>query len=631
MADSERERSGSNGTGDIGGLSVAAILLGLAATVVMTAANVYLGLYAGMTVSASIPAAVAALAVFRLLRRRSLHQSNVVQTMASAGESLAAGVLFTVPALVLTGAWERFHYWQTTLMALCGGLLGVVFMIPLRRVLIVQKNELTYPEGVACSGVLRAGAGQAGGMLVIGWGAVAGASAKLAGSGLGLVAGAVEWATRVGGRVVYVGSDIAPALLAVGYIINLRIAVLVFVGGAMGWLVGVPLLSGEPVAGEQALDAAWRIWSTRIRYVGVGAMIVGGLWSIVTMRSGIVAGLGRLRDVFAGSGSDVTGEAGRDMPLGQLGATFVVCTALILVLYRMLTGSMPVSLTALVCMVVAAFVFSAVSSYITGLVGSSNNPVSGMTISALLGTALFFVVLGFEGRAAIVATLGVAAVVCCAACTAGDCSQDLKTGHLVGTSPRAQQYAQILGVVAASLVIAPVLTLLHVTYGIGEGLKAPQSVLFARLTEGIFGSRELPSDMLAAGAAVGVAVVVIDTLLKRSGARFRLHVMPVAVGIYLPFSLSVPILAGGLVHAVVTRRSGADKGASGPGTLFSSGLIAGEALMGVAVAALVYLEWNVKVPHVSGVLQNVLGVAVLTVVGGALAAVAGGRRGELRP
>ena len=279
-------------------LTALAIGLGVVVGTVMTAANVYLGLYAGMTVSASIPAAVIAMGLFRALKRSdSILECNIVQTMASAGESLAAGVIFTVPALVLVGAWTEFRFWPTTLIAICGGLLGVVFMIPLRRALIVENEELTYPEGVACAAVLEEGSAKDGaGLGTILSGLGLGTLIKLAGSGFGLIAESVTWAGRTGSRVFAVGMDISPALLAVGYIVRLEIAALVFLGGAIGWFVAVPLL-GIPVdlAMKDAADIAGALWSTKVRYLGVGAMIVGGLWSIVSVRSGIASGMRGLR------------------------------------------------------------------------------------------------------------------------------------------------------------------------------------------------------------------------------------------------------------------------------------------------------------------------------------------------
>jgi putative OPT family oligopeptide transporter len=630
--------NGLDGGRRTGELTFSSIGIGLVIAVVMTAANVYLGLYAGMTVSASIPAAVLGMGAYRLLGRRDARTTNIVQTIASSGESLAAGAIFTIPALVLVGAWQDFRFWPTTLIVLSGGLLGIAFMVPLRRLLMTESPELTYPEGVACAEVLKTGErSHGGGVLFLLKGFGLGAAFKLlAASGLGLLSASLEWAGRwgggqehgrEGGRVFFFGSELSPALLSVGFITGLGVASQVFLGGAIAWVAGLPLLAlPAALASADPLEAAWGLWSGKIRYLGVGAMVVGGLWSIFSIRKGIAQGLRRLAGSYrreAGNAreADPTQE---DMPGRQLLILLAVGLLLTFGVYWYLLQAPLISLATTALMALAAFVFVGVSSYIVGLVGSSNNPVSGMTISALLGTAAFFLVLGFKGDSAVLATLGVAAVVCCAACSAGDCSQDLKTGHLVGSTPRKQQYAEIIGAVVPAMVIAPVLTLLHHAYGIGDQLKAPQATLFASLTSGIFGQGEIPFGLVGAGAGVGIALIAADAWLKSRGSRFRLHPMPVAVGMYLPFTLSVPIFLGGLVrHFAGRRRAQVPEGrasfaaedgagvpgprkvkeeggkekeseASNAGILLSSGLIAGESIMGVGIAAAVYLDVKLK-------------------------------------
>lgn len=592
-----------------GELTLLSVGLGLIIAVVMTAANVYLGLYAGMTVSASIPAAVLGLAAYRALGKRDAKAINIVQTIASSGESLAAGAIFTIPALVLVGAWQDFKFWPTTLIVSGGGLLGIACMVPLRRLLITKSPELTYPEGVACAEVLKTGvAGGADGLLPLMKGFALGAGFKLLAGGLGIFSATLEWAARLGGsegkggRIVFFGSDLSPALLSVGFITGLGVAMQVFLGGAIAWVAGLPMLAlPEALVGVEPLEAAWGLWSKQIRYLGVGAMVVGGLWSIFSIRKGIVQALVGLRPGFGGGspGTEIgsTGAADEDMPGRHLLVLLAFALILIFGVYWYLLKEPLLSALTTVLMALASFVFVAVSSYIVGLVGSSNNPVSGMTISALLGTAAFFLVLGFRGDSAILATLGVAAVVCCAACSAGDCSQDLKTGHLLGSSPKLQQYAEVIGAVIPALVIAPVLTLLHHSYVIGGQLKAPQATLFASLTQGIFGKGSIPMVLVAVGAGIGVALIAADSVLKARGSKIRLHPMPVAVGMYLPFTLSVPIFLGGLVRWWVGRRaSDAEEAEAGnKGILVCSGLIAGESVMGVALAAAVYANWKLQV------------------------------------
>jgi len=575
-------------------LSFRAILLGIPIAVALTAANVYLGLYAGMTVAASIPAAVIAMGVFRgLLGQKSPHETNIIQTMASAGESLAAGVIFTIPALVLVGAWQEFQFWPTYLIAASGGILGILFMIPLRKALIVEDKDLIYPEGVACASVIEAGQeeGDLSGLKTIGWGLLVGGVFKFLAAGLKIITGSLEKAWMAGKSVVFVGADIAPALVGVGYIVNLHIASLVFIGGVLGWVVGMPLL-GTPEAFSELSghELAWELWLSQIRYLGVGAMIVGGLWSIVSVRKGIASGLSELKSTYKNK-SVTASHTEKNMSamsmLFLLGAAFVA----VFFLYQSMIGSLGLTLVSTLLMIGLSFILVAVSSYIVGLVGTSNNPASGMTISALLVTAALFLVIGMEGDSAILATLGVAAVVCCAICTAGDCSQDLKTGHLLGTSPANQQWAQVIGVLIPALVIPPVLTLLHGAYGIGDGLKAPQATLFASIVEGFFGDGELPLNMVFYGGLLGILIIVIDEGYLKARGAFRLYLMPTAVGIYLPITLAVPIFAGGLIRYFVEKsRSKKIDESRDKGVLLSSGYIAGEALMGVFIAILFSLK-----------------------------------------
>ena len=578
-------------------ISGRAIILGLAIGTVMTAANTYLGLYAGMTVSASIPAAIVSMGILRgVLRRGTILENNIVQTMASAGESVAAGIIFTVPALVIAGVWTQFHYWQVTMIGLLGGVLGVLFMIPLRRTLIADDadEELIYPEGVACAQVLEAGqeGGRSLGRILIA--VIVGVLFKSAIGVVAILRGVVEGAVRLGNTLLYFGTDVSVALLGVGVIVGLEVATLVFAGGAIGWIVSIPIYYVvTPLPEGEVLDAAWTAWSGQIRYMGVGAMIIGGLWSMIRIRSGIVKGL---REAFSGIRSQYSVSRERtdqDLPTAQTAVILLLAGIATVVLYQMLTGSMTIAMVAGVVMIIASFFFVAVSSYIVGLVGSSNNPVSGMTICALLFASVVLLLLGMTGTAGTLGALGVAGVVCCAAATAGDTSQDLKTGYLVKATPRRQQLTQFVGVLFPTLIIAPILTLLHQGYGIGTGaegsLRAPQATLFASIAQALFGGGSLPWTMVLIGMGIAVALIVTDEALRKGGSRFRAHVMPVAVGIYLPLSLSTPIFAGGLL-AWMLARSMAKQGEKAQGSakhtaiLIASGLIAGEAIAGILIA-----------------------------------------------
>lgn len=590
-----------------------AVSLGIIIGVIMTAANVYLGLYSGITVSASIPAAVISMGLFKgVLKRESILESNLVQTMASAGESLAAGIIFTLPALVLVGAWNDFSFWPTTLIAISGGLLGVIFMIPLRKALIQNEEELTYPEGVACAAVLDSGTEEAGtqGFISILKGLVIGSVFKFFSSGLNIFTGSVEWATKLGSSTLFMGLDASPALLSIGYIVRLEVATLVFIGGALGFFVSIPII-GTPVdmMNLAPLDLAWKLWSEQVRYIGVGAMIVGGVWSIISVRKGIFAGLLGLKNMSSSTAEVERTE--KDLPLWAMGITLTVCLLIIMGLYSTMIDSLGITFFTTILMIICSFIFVAVSSYIVGLVGSSNNPVSGMTISALLVCAGLFLALGFKGESAVLATLGVAAVVCCAACTAGDCSQDLKTGFIVGATPKHQQYAQIIGVVIPAFVIAPILTLLHSAYGIGDGLKAPQASLFASITQALFGQGSLPINMVAIGAVLGIAVIVIDNIFLKN-SKFRLHLMPLAVGIYLPVTLAVPIFIGGLIRYFSERKVKREDESKDPGVLLSSGFIAGEAIMGVVVAIIIYFSKDALKLVVSPMTRELLSLAAFS-------------------
>ncbi|MGK0359192.1 MAG: putative OPT family oligopeptide transporter [Bradymonadia bacterium] len=578
-------------------LTLRVVVLGIVLAVVMGAANVYLGLKAGLTVSASIPAAVMAMLILRgLFKDGTILEANQVQTAASAGESLAAGIIFTMPAIVIIGVWNEFDMLTTTAVAFAGGLLGILFMIPMRKVFVVDDEELKFPEGVACAAVLEAGdadsedAGRQARSVI--WGALMGLGFTFALKFLGVFKGVLAWAGGIGNRIAYFGGDVSPALVAVGFIVKLEIAVLIFIGGALGWLVGIPLIEASADQLANPHDGAFAIWSTQIRYVGVGAMVMGGMAAIWRVRGGLVKAVTELnrkrKSVGDVGGTDISGVA--------ILIWALVATAIIAAVYFSLTDSVAITAITTVVMIVMAFFFTAVASYIVGLVGNSNSPVSGMTITAVLFTGILLLMLGFTGTQGMVATLGVAAVVCCAACTSGDVCNDLKTGAIVGANPRKQQIMQIVGVAAAALVMAPVLQLLHENTpgGIGgKELPAPQAQLFAALARGFFEEGgSLPWDMVAWGAGLGAVILIIDFALEKSSINFRAHLMPIAVGMYLPFDIATPILLGGLIATMLSKGLNEEDSekALRPGVLFSSGVIAGESLMGVGLAMVAALE-----------------------------------------
>lgn len=562
-----------------------AMLMGAGLAVILAAANAYLGLYAGMTVSASIPAAVLALALLRATGGARALEINIVQTGASAGESLAAGVIFTFPALIIMGYWQVFDYFWVSLIAGLGGLLGVLFTIPLRRALVLDA-ALPYPEGTATAEVVRLGeTGGARALLIAG--AIGGAY-KLAQSGLQLWSGATGYSVVVGNAIFSLGFGLSPALVGVGFIVGLNVALLIFAGGAFAWLVAIPAygfwaetsIDGPPMA------VAAEIWSSQIRYIGVGAMLVGGLWSLGAMMPALARTFSALS---AGAASALAPDTERDMPLSWVLVGVAVLIVPIYVIYQQLTGLAGIALAMTVMMVVAGFLFSAVAAYMAGIVGSSHNPISGVTIATLLvASLLLFLMLGPESRAAgSAAAILIGAVVCCAAAIAGDNMQDLKAGHLLGATPWKQQVMQGIGVISSVLVMAPVLNLLLGAYGFGppsaeqpNALAAPQATLMAAVASGVFGGG-LPWLMVVWGVGVGLLVIAADQWLRRRRSTVRLPVLAVAVGIYLPIELSAPIALGGVL-AYAAGRGGVRPQRNG--VLFAAGLITAEAVVGILLA-----------------------------------------------
>jgi len=545
--------------------TIRAIAVGVLVGIVFGAANAYLGLKVGMTVSASIPAAVMAVAVFRTLWRGSILECNMVQTIGSAGESLAAGVIFTVPAMFMLGHSPSLL--RIFLLSAFGGVLGVLFMVPLRRVLIVKEHGvLPYPEGTACAEVLKAGEAGGRGARIVFSGAGIGAVYKLLMSGFGLWNEQVSWQLpRLRGAVV--GMDVLPSLLGVGYIIGPRIAAVMFAGGALSWLVFIPVIAYMGQSASEAIAPAAKlisemspgdIWHNYIRYIGAGGVALGGLVSLARALPTVIrsASMG-LRDAEAGE---------KELPAGIVLAG-AVATAL---LAWLLT---PIPLAGAALVLVFAFFFVGVSSRVVGLIGSSSNPASGMTIATLLATSVILYALGNRGPSGTIAAITVGSIVCIAICVAGDTSQDLKTGFLVSATPRHQQVGELIGVLTSALFVGLTLFLLDAAYGLGPDgeLKAPQATLMSFVVRGVF-EGELPWNLVFIGMfAAGVVELC------------GVPALPFAVGLYLPMSLTAPIMVGGL------GRLGVDKARSGepqlrPGVLYSSGLIAGEAICAIVLA-----------------------------------------------
>lgn len=634
-------------------ITVKAVVLSVILAAILAAANAYLGLFAGMTVSASIPAAVASMAILRLFRESNILENNIVQTAASSGEALAAGVIFTIPALLLVGYWSTFDYWQTVVIAAVGGLLGVLFTIPLRRALIVTA-QLRFPEGVATAEVLKVGAAQrskagsgepTGGVQSLLSGALLGSLVKFGESGLRLWTESLEGASQVGRTVFYAGLNLSPALLGVGFIIGLRTAAVVFLGGIIGWVILMPAygLLHELPADRNGLAAAMSIWSGHIRYVGIGAMLTGGLWTLTRLREPVWKSLQTLRTSYRASmGQEPTPKLLRT----EQDASFlwiVVPFSLSLIpmawIYSTVVDSPLIGIVMTIVMALAAFLFSSVAAYMAGMVGSSSNPVSGVTIATIMVAALLLVLfMGVGHPAGPAAALVIGAVVCCAAAMGGDNLQDLKTGHLVGATPWKQQVMQVVGVLTGALILVPVLSLLQAKYGIGEptsshphSLSAPQATLMANLTRSVFGAG-LPWPLVGLGAAIGVLIILADRRQERLGTDWRFPVLAVALGIYLPLKLSATIFLGGVIAALANWRTSRGHEPSQRGLLFAAGLITGEALMGIMLAIPIALAalWPgfsadpftmFSVPPFGGW----PGLALVTVVGFALYRIAVGR------
>ena len=588
-------------------LTVRAVVLAIVLAVLLAAANTYLGLFAGLTIASAIPAAVVSMAVLRVLGGSTILENNIVQTGASAGSSIASGVIFTIPALVILGHWADFRYAWVFAIAGLGGILGVFFSVPLRRSLIVEQ-KLKFPEGVAAAEVLKAGDNPSQGVRLLGLSALGSGLAKLAaGSGLRVIPDTAAASGFFGKWLAYYGTNLSPALLGVGYIVGLNIGALALVGGMISWNVAIPIYAAyfladnaalaQSVAGADAETIAGAIWSAEVRYLGVGAMLVGGIWALISIRGSLASGIrSGLEATRAGNARPVA-HTEQDLPMKAILIGLVLFTVPLAILYQMIVANLGVSLLMTVIMIVAGFVFTSVSAYMAGLVGSSNNPVSGITICTILFASLLLLLLMGRGAAlGPVAAIMIGSVVCCAACIGGDNLQDLKAGQLVGATPWRQQVMLAIGAASCALVMAPVLNLLLKAYGIGvptaahpNPLIAPQATLMASVAKGMFGG-QLPWGMIAIGGLIGVGIIVADQWLKHRNAPFRAPVLAVAVGIYLPLELSVPIFLGGLIAFLVDRRLGVHdtspeaERSKRNGVLFAAGLITGEALMGIFIA-----------------------------------------------
>ena len=598
-------------------LTVTSVIMGCILAVIFGAANAYLGLRVGMTVSASIPAAVISMGVIRvLLRRNSILESNMVQTIGSAGESLAAGAIFTMPALFLwaeEGLSDKPGIVEITLIALCGGILGVLFMVPLRNALIVKEHAtLLYPEGTACADVLLAGEEGGANASTVFSGMGLAAIFKFVVDGLKLLPADVAAAFKsFKGEI---GMEVYPALLGVGYIVGPKIASYMFVGSLMGWMVIIPMIclfgpdtwmypaaEGTTIAQLYANGGAAAIWSTYVKYIGAGAIATGGIISLIKSLPLILTTFRDSMKSMKGSKSTSTARTAQDLPM-----QFILLGVFAMVFIIWIVPAIPVTLLGAFIIVIFGFFFATVSSRMVGLVGSSNNPVSGMAIATLLIATFAIKSSGKTGIDGMTAAIAVGSVICIIAAIAGDTSQDLKTGYLLGATPKKQQMGEMLGVVVSGLAIGGVLYLLNAAWGYGTAeIPAPQAQLMKMIVEGIMGGN-LPWGLVFIGVFLAICLEIL-----------RIPVMPFAIGLYLPIYLNATIMIGGVVRGLLDRRKGVDEktktAQSTDGTLYCAGMIAGEGLVGILLA--VFAVFGISL-DMSGIVNfgNIGGVVLMIIM-----------------
>ena len=598
-------------------LTVTSVIMGCILAVIFGAANAYLGLRVGMTVSASIPAAVISMGVIRvILRRNSILESNMVQTIGSAGESLAAGAIFTMPALFLwaeEGLTSKPGIVEITLIALCGGILGVLFMVPLRNALIVKEHAtLLYPEGTACADVLLAGEEGGANASTVFSGMGLAAVFKFVVDGLKLLPADVSAAFKsFKGEI---GMEVYPALLGVGYIVGPKIASYMFTGSLIGWMVIIPLIclfgpdtwmypaaEGTTIAQLYANGGASAIWSTYVKYIGAGAIATGGIISLIKSLPLIVTTFRDSMKSMKGSKNTSTERTAQDLPM-----QFILLGVIAMVFIIWIVPAIPVTLLGACIIVVFGFFFATVSSRMVGLVGSSNNPVSGMAIATLLIATFAIKSSGKTGIDGMTAAIAVGSVICIIAAIAGDTSQDLKTGYLLGATPKKQQMGEMLGVVVSGLAIGGVLYLLNAAWGYGTAeIPAPQAQLMKMIVEGIMGGN-LPWGLVFVGVFLAICLEIL-----------RIPVMPFAIGLYLPIYLNATIMIGGIVRGLLDRRKGVDEktktAQATDGTLYCAGMIAGEGLVGILLAIFAVVGISLDMSGVVN-LGNIGGVVLMIIM-----------------
>jgi putative OPT family oligopeptide transporter len=597
-----------------------AIFLGVILAMILGAANAYLGLKAGMTVAATFPAAVIAMAVLRPFKGNILEE-NLARTTASVGEALAAGAIFTIPAFVMSGVWTEFNYWESSLLMLVGGVLGVLLITILRKTL-VQDKSLPFPESQACTEIVKAGQGGKTGAKYVVWTLLLGSVIEIFKNpnGITLIKDSVKGFFQFGlskinllnskgeilttikqkGGVLIPSPVASPAFLGVGYIIGYRLSAITFSGGIFGWLFLMPIVlflvfgdvSSLSSSGVDWIQIAKATYNATVKPIAVGGMLVGAFYTLFSMRSSLAQGIGKgIKDIKQAKNGEEKLRTEKDIPFGTiLMAVGVIFVAMIIV-YNIFTDDIGISILAAVVMAIAAFVFAAVAGYLVGVIGSSSNPISGLTLSTLLIAAVLMVIVGLTGNHGVAASLAIASVVCVVAGVAGDMMQDLKVGQMLGGTPWKMEVAELIGVVFAAMVMIFPIMLLHQANGIGsDALPAPQAGLMAMISKGIIGG-QMAWPLVIAGMFFALALILVKAPSP----------MLISVGMYLPFNTTFAIYVGGLIKLIVDKLAAKKLDSdeekevvNNTGLLLASGLVAGEALVGIILAGFVGAGINLK-------------------------------------
>jgi putative OPT family oligopeptide transporter len=627
-------------------LTFKSLFLGVVLAMILGSANAYLGLKAGMTVAATFPAAVIAMAVLRIFKGTILEE-NIARTTASVGEALAAGAIFTIPAFIISGVWDEFNYWESTLLMLVGGVLGVLLITILRRTLVEDKN-LPFPESQACTEIVKAGQGGKTGAKYVFAALGLGALIEIFKNpnGITLIKDSVRGFFQFGlskinllnsdakvitsieqkGGMVVESPAASPAFLGVGYIIGFRLAAITFSGGVFGWVFLMPIvmflmyndLSHVTANGESWVSIAKAAYDSTVKPVAVGGMLVGAFYTLFNMRKSLFQGIGKgfkdIKDARSQTGENKIARTDKDLSFGMVLIAVGILIIFMIVLYNYFTQAFGSAVLAAVVMGFAAFVFAAVAGYLVGIIGSSSNPISGLTLSTLLIAAVLMVLVGMNGNPGIIAALAVASVVCVVAGVAGDMMQDLKIGHYLGGTPWKMELAEMVGVIFASLILIFPIILLHQANGIGsDALPAPQASLMAMVSKGIVGG-EMAWPLVIAGMFFAVALILIKSPSP----------MLIAVGMYLPFQTTFAIFVGGLIKLAVDKISAKKvendserEIVHNTGLLIASGLVAGEALIGIILAG--FVGAGISLNEIFGLAKDFegfwyLGVAVFIIL-----------------